>query len=267
MKKIIFILFAFAMFACKEENVLDLKESNVLVHFPTISINETAILTSPGQIETSSIQISIIGNAPTSDLQVTVSVDENSTAVEGVHYNLPSTSVTIPAGEFGAELEYEVILDGFESPDDQRTLILTLSGNSTEGVADKDLTANIAMSISCPIPEALYGTYNVTTTETSPAGCAGVTNVVTLEPIEGSIVGVAISDVTGGLYANCYGSADNPGTISYRCGEIIMTDVEDVVYGGDVFNGSGSYNVETGELTITWSNGFGDAGTSVFVKQ
>ncbi len=269
MKKLYYIflaLFTFS-FGCEQEDVFELEESNTLVYFPTTSVNETAILTGPGQIVQSSITVTVIGDAPSSELEVAVIVAEASTAIEGVHYNLPSSSVVIPAGEFSTELEYEVILDGFESVDDVRTLILELQGSATSGVAEQNLSVNISMNISCPIPETIYGTYDVVTTDTNPAGCSGVTNVVTIEPVEGSITGISISDITGGIYKNCYGADDNPGVINYKCGEIILDEVPDVVYGSDTFNGSGLYDPSTGEITITFSNSYGDSGTSVLVKQ
>jgi hypothetical protein len=74
-----------------------------------------------------------------------------------------------------------------------------------------------------------------------------------------------MSDVTGGLYINCYGASDNPGQITTDLFDISMVDQPDVVYGGDIFNGSGSLDCD-GNLVITWSNGFGDAGTSTFTR-
>lgn len=46
---------------------------------------------------TTSLNVQLIGEQRSSDLNLTVSVSDESTAVEGTHYTLPATSVTIPA--------------------------------------------------------------------------------------------------------------------------------------------------------------------------
>jgi len=269
MKKFLYlILIALISVSCaEEEDVFILNEANPLAHFSTTSYSETAVLTEAGQVEVSTVVVSVIGEAPSSDLNLTVSVAESSTAVQGLHYRLPSEQVTISAGEYSAELSYEILLDGFEGPDDVRNLNLTLGGAATEGVSPSDLTANVALGITCPIPASVYGTYSVTTVDTNPAGCSGVTNEVTLTAVEESTTGIQITDITGGLYKNCYGAEDNPGQIIYNCGNITVSGIVDVVYGDDEFNGQGSYDLSNNTMVITWSNGFGDSGTSTFVKQ
>ncbi|WP_425392596.1 hypothetical protein [Ekhidna sp.] len=120
----------------------------------------------------------------------------------------------------------------------------------------------------CPIP-SIVGEFSVTTTDTSPAGCDGVTNVVTITKVSDNPDGsttYSMSDVTGGLYANCYGSADNPGNIVVAADgtTVTMTAQPDVVYGGDQFDGTGEIDACASKMIIDWSNGFGDSGTTEF---
>lgn len=232
-----------------------------------VSSTKSFIAVPDGQNVPSSVTVSFGGAVSTSAVEITYEVDtEASTAVEGVDFELISgNTVTIPAGEYTAPINFEVSDDNLQV-DNPVTIVFRIT-NASVPVLQDYAEATITLAVSCPAPESIFGTYNVVTTETSPAGCSGVTNVVEITPVEGSDVQLNLSDVTGGLYANCYGSADNPGVVNYICGELSMVDQDDVVYGGDVFNGTGSYSAATGELTLSWSNGFGDAGTSVFTKQ
>ena len=77
-----------------------------------------------------------------------------------------------------------------------------------------------------------------------------------------------LSDITGGLYPVVYGSADNPATVYEVNGKLFLVGQPDTVYGGDVFDGTGEIVLDSdGNLigfTLDWSNGYGDAGVSVF---
>ncbi|MBK6265011.1 hypothetical protein JKA74_08175 [Marivirga sp. S37H4] len=214
-----------------------------------------------------SISIAFGGAVSSSAVEVTYEVDtEASTAIEGVDFvMITGNTVTIPSGEYTVPVEFEVIDDNLD-PDNPVSIVFRIT-SSTVDILEKYSEAVVTLAVECPAPSSIYGTYNVVTTETSPAGCSGVTNVVEISEVDGSTVNLNFSDLTGGLYANCYGEDDNPGVVIYACGDLQMVDQPDVVYGGDIFNGSGSYNSATETLTISWSNGYGDAGTSVFTKQ
>ena len=75
-------------------------------------------------------------------------------------------------------------------------------------------------------------------------------------------------DITGGLYSKIYGASDNPVTILDDCIQLVVNNQPDVVFGSDEFNGTGSITLNDNgdliEFEISWSNNFGDAGTSVF---
>ncbi|WP_038030164.1 DUF4843 domain-containing protein [Thermonema rossianum] len=59
-----------------------------------------------------SLKINLVGKLPEQDVTITVAVlPDSSTAVEGVHYNLPSKEITIPAGETSGELKIEILDD------------------------------------------------------------------------------------------------------------------------------------------------------------
>jgi len=122
----------------------------------------------------------------------------------------------------------------------------------------------------CPVP-SLAGTYNVVNTEANPSGCAGRPYTVTIEVANvidaaAGIYTYSISDITGGMYTECYGaSGPNPAEFSANRFDITLTAQPDVVYGNDQFDGTGTIACD-GSFTIIWSNGFGDSGTSVYTK-
>ena len=70
------------------------------------------------------------------------------------------------------------------------------------------------------------------------------------------------------MYSVGYGAAGSVATVQENCLNLSFTDQPDTTYGGDVFNGSGFAELDAnGDLvsfTIEWSNGYGDAGTSVY---
>ena len=81
---------------------------------------------------------------------------------------------------------------------------------------------------------------------------------------------IIISDITGGLYVQGYEAPmGNEATIVVDSDNqtLTVTDAPDVVFGGDSFNATGSYTVVDGQVdtfTLTWSNNYGDAGTTDF---
>jgi len=82
-----------------------------------------------------------------------------------------------------------------------------------------------------------------------------------------------ISDITGGLYVLGYGDEDNAVTVNidFDNQELAVVDQPDTTYGGDFFNGEGSYTLGddglVDEFELTWSNGWGDAGETTFVLE
>lgn len=90
-------------------------------------VSATQALTAFEPSDVKTIQVSHLV-AQTNDVQYTFSVvTEESSAIEGVHYNLPSKSVTISANEYIGTFSIELIQQELAEP---KTLILQLEGNS-----------------------------------------------------------------------------------------------------------------------------------------
>lgn len=79
------------------------------------------------------VNIQLIGPQRDSDLPVSFSVADSSTAEEGVHYSLSSTSATIPANSSRTEIQIQVLDDDRENGDSN--LLLYLNLQDSEGVA------------------------------------------------------------------------------------------------------------------------------------
>lgn len=75
---------------------------------------------------TQTVEIQLIGPQRDSDLSVSFSAADSSTAEEGVHYNLPSTSATIPANSSQTDVQVEVLDNAEDDGDSNYVLYLNL---------------------------------------------------------------------------------------------------------------------------------------------
>ena len=148
-------------------------------------------------------------------------------------------------------------------------LVLTIV-SATEGISigregedRKQLTVTI-IEDDCSI-DWLEGVYDVVTSNTNPSLCENTTNVVRITQLNETTY--EFGDITGGVYKNCFNRADNPGQLVLEDGVLKLIDQPDVVIGGDIFNGEGSLETCEQIITLTWSNGFGDRGTSVMRRR
>jgi hypothetical protein len=77
------------------------------------------------------VQVNILGRVQKTNVTAAFEVDPSSTAIAGVHYNVLTTgAVTIPAGSTSADIEIQVLPDGFDPDNDTApwTLIFRLTG-------------------------------------------------------------------------------------------------------------------------------------------
>ncbi|MCS3703464.1 DUF4843 domain-containing protein [Salinibacter ruber] len=104
-----------------------------LEFFPLDNGIEESTLDDEGISETSvTTNIQLIGPQRDSDLSVNFTVDDSSTAEEGVHYTLPSTTATIEANSSTAEASINVLNN--DQDDGGTNHILYLSLQDSEDV-------------------------------------------------------------------------------------------------------------------------------------
>jgi predicted RNA-binding protein with TRAM domain len=275
-KHIYVSLFAFAMFlwSCGDEEPILYSEGDF------VAFNaRTATISENGGTRTVQINRSTRDLSGTLTVQLSVSAEYTTTTsffdqgdeASGT-YALSGTEVTFAEGESVLTVDLNAIDDVNASGNKLVNISITsVSDNSyAVGTPGPDqLFSTYAITLvddDCPTPD-IVGDFPVTTTGTSPAGCEGVTNTVTVTKVSDNADGTTtylLSDVTGGLYLNCYSAADNPGEIVVDGLSITLTAQPDVVYGGDQFDGTGSINTCDETMTLNWSNGYGDMGSTLF---
>ena len=155
-------------------------------------------------------------------------------------------------------------VDNFEFNDPLNSVTITLTdvsgGDAVVANSYNEVTVTFTDN-DCPF--ITPGTYTTITNSGTFAGGEYTVEITELE--EGKY---QISDITMGLYPLGYGSADNPGVFTQSsCSLTIVEDESpDVVYGGDYFFGSGSFN-GSDEITLNWANTYGDNGNTTLILQ
>lgn len=124
-----------------------------------------------GETHAAEIPLKFIGPTSltaTEPIQVNISVDPSSTAVEGVHYTLESTTVTLnPGDEVADNLPITILTEGIETPADEIPILnLTITEVSSDGqvvVNGKTGSASVQLAYLCPFDiNNLAGTYIAT---------------------------------------------------------------------------------------------------------
>lgn len=261
------LFFATFMIACEEE--LTVFNGPYHVRFTTTSstIDENKVA---GGI----INLHFAGTKQSSAIEVKLTVEGGKEGVDFVFLE-GGTTLTIPANDFFTNFKIAAVDNNVN--DGNKKIIFTIASVSGGfgaglGLVGKKYTLTIKDD-DCPIP-SLAGKYRVYNRDATPAACgnpaddATLTYEATIKLISevGDNKTYEISDVTGGLYALCYGDGENPGRITTKRFTISLIAQPDVVYGGDVFNGTGLMDC-LGNFTLTWSNGYGDKATSYYTRK
>jgi hypothetical protein len=131
---------------------------------------------------------------------------------------------------------------------------------------------NVAWSLTCPSSIPL-GFYASVSTATSTDACPPTNPLVDFtDVVELKARGAGryeVSDFFAGVYINWYGACygyttKTPASFNDVCNDLNFTFQDG--FGGAV-EGTGEYNTNTGVITYTWANEFGDEGTVTLTKQ
>lgn len=263
--------------SCDQTPELELFEGNFVAFTDTGNLN---VLESDGDI---SLSAEVAQGAGTSD--VTITLTTSGDAVEGVDFDFPNgKTIVIPAGDFTGSTVLSLIDNDVFS--NAKTLIVEITASTASG-ADIGLSEESSFRKTITInnddcQDDVRGSYASSGLWGRGDGAGGTgddpllgpfdyTATVELVGCSGNEVTYLLSDITAGLYALGYGSADNPATIVHNLDtngiSVSTADSPDVVYGGDEFSGSGSYDPGTGSFTLDWANGYGDQGSTVYTPQ
>ena len=258
------VLATFVAFTgCMEESGFDIVWEGSEVEFegaalPNQAISEVVFVDNQlnNQVDVAMVRINLVGDQIATPVEVIIGIDTSSTAVQGVHYRMETTAVTIPPNSSFVDLPVEILtdnLDASETPD----LVLKIIDAGDVKVSTNYKTVTLQIRVACP--SDLAGNYT-----TVNVGTGGVLNYqVTITEIEP--LTYRISDITGGYYSLALGADDNPAIFTDLCNVLSIVDQADVVFGEDKFNGTGSVNPD-GTITISWHNESEESGVTTLTK-
>jgi len=242
MKKISLFIIALAVVltSCFDDPGTDITFDQTFVELdaagtPNASREFTFLRENDGIAKNSNFRVLLSSAALTNAVNVTVAVDPASTAIEGLHYTLNSASVSIPAGEFSADVDLDILADNIEVGE-RLNLILEIVSADVEINSALD-SANHIVQIACPIPAGAFeGDYSV----------SGSSNTVFSAGIFGTEGGtVTLNNVTSSLRsftANYiedagFGSFPTIFNIDFVCDEVKIAFIDTGVgCGGNAVN-------------------------------
>ncbi|MEY8869705.1 DUF4843 domain-containing protein [Meridianimaribacter flavus] len=271
MKKIFYlsvILLSMVLVSCDEDDNVHQYTGNSIVYFDGATTSSLLVPTAGATKEV----VLVATNLSDAARSFSVSVDAESTAQEGVDFNLVTNSITIAAGEYSGSLVIEGLYDGAD-PDGTR-LILNLDSENAEVAG---FSNSYSLDIFKQCESDLSGSYSVTTTY----GYHDFLPDYNPSTIDADITEVdagvySVSDFSGGLYsegpyAGAYGTdaADNTLVFTDFCGNISWEGQTDPW--GDIIpldGGTNSVDSGTGVITLSWyCTGYGENGVSVYTPQ
>ncbi|GAA3574169.1 hypothetical protein [Snuella lapsa] len=234
-------------------------------------LNQPVSAVADGNIVTANVNVELQGPTMvgfTEDVTVSVAVDtDNTTAIEGVHYNFSPTTITLRASNnYIGSLPVDIITEGIDPPLAVAPILsLKFTNASGTNVIPSSKAAVLTIIYQCYAD--LSGTYLVTN------DFCGVskTTTITKNPDGSWHLGTA----DGYFLDSCTSNSGlfNSGNIVELCGDILPSgDLEFGTGGGygigDIIGGS--WNAETGVLTlINQDVSFFEVGqwTSTYVRQ
>lgn len=234
------------------------------------NLNQTVSAVADGNIVTAIVNMELQGPNMvgfTEDVTLSVAVDAaNTTAIEGVHYTLNETSITLTAdNNYIGSIPISVITDGIVPPLEVAP-ILTLEFSSANGTNVITSSKSTELTIIYQCFADLTGTYLVT----NSLGC-GINKTTTItKNADGSW---RFGTADGFFLDSCTTNAGflNGGDIVELCGDILPTG--NLAYGslGIGTITGGTWDAENGIVTLnninTWTANFPADWVSTYTRQ
>jgi len=182
MKKYVYTLFAAVMVmslsGCFEDAgtdiLLDANQISIADASETGKAERRIVVIQDGQSTAETVRLELIGPAQNQDVTATIGVDAaEASGIEGVDFEIPNKTITIPAGSFSAPITINVNDDVLD-PDTPLSLVLEITDANIDINQAYESFAMTLIGI-CP-PDAydystLVGTYTVTSSGESTDGC------------------------------------------------------------------------------------------------
>lgn len=274
--KYIYIILALALIASCGEEELRIYDDNQ-VGLDVSKTNLSFLASGDNQPKNAGIKVQLIAQPRTTPTNVNFEVGAESTAIEGLHYNISGTSASIPAGENTAELPIAVLVDNFGAGESV-SLNLRVTGGDNATLATYATDAVYTITVLCS--SELEGTYAVSSVGQGSWGCtATYTGTVKwVKTGDGSYdsytVGVTsdVKDLSFGSYIACYGyAADASAQGSFPNGSVQLNDeCNKLFFSGtsqwDEIYSINSVSTSGSELIIDWGNDYGEGAISTFTR-
>jgi hypothetical protein len=239
-------------------------------NLPT-GLTSSFVRLAPTQTDNIDVQVNRVSTSATEAITVNVEADPTSTAVEGVHYRLASKSITLPAGQFTANLPVTV-LTGNIDPSETPNLVLKITSATGAEISTNYAKLKVAIRVICP--SDLKGTYTVFwerlqlgdgsggADQTSNNFVIAAANKVVITQVSAGLY--QMDDMSFGMYPGLYSDSKPTGRMRDNCGKLtgLATNADRFA---DPFTINGVVNPD-GKLKITWSNTYGDGGTVILTK-
>lgn len=265
------------MVSCMEESDFNKVWDGLEVEFDASTlpngVTQNFVRMNNAQTDQANLQINLVGAPQSTPVTVTIEADPASTAVKGVHYNLTSNTVTIPAGQVIAQLPVTV-LTGNILPTETPNLVLNITSATGAKVSVNYKSLTFRIRVICP--SNLVGSYNVFWRVLNLGdGSGGVAQTASNFTIDGfstialtsTATGVySMSDMSFGMYPGIYKDSAPTGTFTDRCNNLVGASTNRDRY-NDPFTITGTSTPADGKIVITWSNTYGDGGTVELTKR
>ncbi|EIM75706.1 hypothetical protein A3SI_12704 [Nitritalea halalkaliphila LW7] len=282
---LLLLFFGGILSSCMEESDFSATWDGLEVEFDASTLPQNGFIASfvrlnETQRDMAQAQINLVAAPQNQAITVNVEVVNTSTAVRGVHYELPSTSVTIPAGQNIAQFPIEV-LTGNITPSETPNLVLRITDATGAAVSANYAQVTVRIRVVCP--SALADRYDVfwnsirvgnrqggisqSFTYDTPTGFG---SQVVWTAATGGAGRYLLDDITLGHFDIVYGDPKQAG---------FVTDVCDVITGDpsnrDQFQDTYTINGRVIDVAnnpdfdylieITWVNTWGDGGSAILV--
>lgn len=233
---------------------------------PSGSRTYTFLRVNDGQPKDAGFVLLFSGAPRSSDISVSYEiVAATTTAIEGVHYTVASTSVTVPANANSVDLPFQILVDNIEAGE---VFDIDINITSADVSIHPELGSAVhKIQISCP--SDLAGTFDAESTNFvrgDGGTCSSTSTTTTITWTAEAAGEYSTSDLSFGQFATCWG--DSPANSAVArivdiCGNITVS-------GADQYGDSYTYTITdiTGSaLSMDWVNTYGDAGSVVLTRQ
>ncbi|WP_196890647.1 hypothetical protein [Aureivirga marina] len=215
------------------------------------------------------------------DRAIAVTVDSDKSTVDPADYSIVDASLKIPANSVEGFIEININFNNGTPLEEENLIVLDLSAidpnllplvDVSNARLNYELTVvqvNCPVVLSAPLAGNWTATSNGTNADNQQGGVA-VDYEYAVTIIDNGDGTLNFSDALGGLYRYWYEAPygynrDTPRDLNFNiCGE--MSGTFDTFFNNDVVTYTGSYDSTTDEITVTWSNVFGDQATAVYSR-